>query len=145
MEILKNKLIMIQEQSFKYNEKISSTINIINFIRNIIKLQQEPEEVIILIGMDCKNNIIGFTDVSRGTINASQTTGREIFKRAVLMNCNKMIIAHNHPSGDPTPSTADIKMTNEIEKFAKYLDIQLLDHIVIGDNENYSIMINEKV
>lgn len=145
MQVLKNRLIMIKEQSFEYNQKLSSSIDTTNFIRNIIKLQQEPEEVLILIGMDCKNNIIGFVEVSRGTIGISQTTGREIFKRAVLMNCSKIILTHNHPSGDPTPSIVDIKMTNDIEKIAKYLDIQLLDHIVIGDNENYSIMINRKV
>ncbi len=145
MNIYKNKLIMIKEESYKYNQKLSCSTNTINFIKTIIKLQNEPEEVLMLIGLDCKNNIIGFSEVGRGTIDTIVTSPREIFKRALAMNCSKIILAHNHPSGDPTPSMCDYQMTEQIKKISKILDIQLLDHIVIGEKENYSIITNRKV
>lgn len=145
MEIYKNKLIMIKEQSYIYNKRLSCSIDSIEFINNIIQIQNEPEEVLFLIGLDNKNNIIGFIEIGRGTINACQTNCREIFKRALLMNCSKIILTHNHPSGDPTPSIQDYKITNTIKEISKLFEIQLLDHIVIGDTENYSIIADRKI
>lgn len=145
MEVFKNRLIMIKEENYKYNQKLNCSQNTIDFIRNIIQLQNEPEEVLYLLGLDSKNNIIGFLEIGRGTIDSIQTTPREIFKRALIMNCNKIILTHNHPSGDPTPSKCDYKMTENVKYISEILGIQLLDHIIIGDNENYSIIVNRKV
>lgn len=145
MEIVKNRLIMIKENNFKYDKKISCGEIAVNFIKNIIQLQNEPEEVLYLIGLDSKNNIVGFLETGRGTISGVTTTQREIFKRALLMNCVKIILTHNHPSGDPTPSKIDIDMTNKAKELSELFDIQLLDHIIIGDNENYSIFAKRKI
>ena len=142
MEIYKNKLLMVKEQNFKYNENISCTTKAVDFIRNIIKIQNEPEEVFTLIGLDAKNNILGFSEVSRGTLSSSLTTGREIFKRAILMNCSKILLTHNHPSGDATPSACDVKITENIKEISNLFDIQVIDHIIIGDKEDYSIIYN---
>lgn len=140
MDVYKNKLIMIKEENYKYNEKLCTTNQSIDFIRNILKIQNEPEEVLQVIGLDNKLNVIAFTEISRGTLSATQTTGRELFKKVLLMNCSKIILTHNHPSGDATPSKCDLEFTKKIEGISKLFDIQLLDHIIIGDLENYSIL-----
>lgn len=139
METYKHKLIMIKEQTYEYNQTMNGTSDAINFIRNIIKLQEEPEEILVAIGLNSKNDIIGFTEVARGCINTLNTTGRELFKRVLAMNCERIIIAHNHPSGNPEPSKADKDFTNKMYEVATYLGIQLLEHIIIGDNKEYSI------
>lgn len=145
MEVTKNKLIMIKEQSFKYDKTLSASTESIDFIRNIIKLQEEPEEVTILIALNAKNNIVGFCEVSRGTIDGTYSSGREVFKRAIIMNATKIILAHNHPSGDPTPSQADYQFTKSMKQTAELLGIKLIDHIVIGDTENYTIIFDKKI
>lgn len=145
MEVYKNKLIMLKEKSYTYNQKISCSQIVADFIRNIIQIQNEPEEVLYLLGLDAKNNLIGFVEVGRGTIDGVQTTPREILKRALLMNCAKIILTHNHPSGDSIPSKCDYEMTKKVEEISNILNIQLLDHVVIGEKENYSIVANRKV
>lgn len=145
MEISKNKLIMIKEKNFEYNQKLCCSDDTIKFLKEVVRLQEEPEEVLILIAMSSKNDIIGFCEVSRGNINENFTSGREIFKRAIILNSAKIILAHNHTSGDPTPSNADYKTTDKVKKIGDLLDIQLLDHIIIGENENFSIMANQKI
>jgi len=72
--------------------------------------------------------------VSIGTVNASLVHPREIFKVALLCNASAVILAHNHPSGNPTPSHEDIDITNRLKKAGEILGIEVLDHIIIGDN-----------
>ena len=76
--------------------------------------------------------------VSMGTINASLVTGREVFKSAILSNASYVILLHNHPSGDPTPSKDDIILTKRIIETGNLIGIPLVDHIIIGDNRYVS-------
>ena len=77
--------------------------------------------------------------MSTGSLNSSIVHPREIFKRAVLQNAASIIICHNHPSGDPTPSQEDINTTKRIYDAGKILGIELLDHVIIGDNKYTSL------
>ena len=72
-----------------------------------------------------------------GSLNVSVVHPREVFKRAILQNANSIILMHNHPSGDPTPSKEDIDMTDRLIEAGELLGIRVLDHIVIGDENNY--------
>lgn len=83
--------------------------------------------------LDSKNHVIANALVSVGTVNASLAHPRECYKPAVIVNAVAVIFAHNHPSGDPTPSTEDIQLTKQLKSAADVLGIDLLDHIVIGD------------
>jgi len=65
---------------------------------------------------------------------------REVFKAAILNNCNSIIVTHNHPSGDVTPSQADIQVTDILKKAGKLLNIEVLDHIITGDEDTYYSM-----
>jgi len=75
----------------------------------------------------------------QGSVNAAQVRIAEVFKEAIRANAPAIAIAHNHPSGDPTPSAADISLTAELNKAAKLLDIDLIDHLIVGDGRWISL------
>lgn len=89
--------------------------------------------------LDTKNNIIGDKDISIGTINATLVTPREVFTDAVKCSAANIIVLHNHPSGDPTPSNEDITTTQRLIESGAILGINLLDHIIIGNCEYISL------
>jgi len=97
-------------------------------------MDEEPEEVMVMIALDTKCKPTGIFEVSRGELSASIAHPREIYKRALLANAANIIIAHNHPSGDPAPSQDDIDITKRISEAGKILGIKLHDHLIIGDD-----------
>jgi len=96
------------------------------------RLEFSDREVFLVMHVDSKNRVVSVEAVFTGTINAAITSMREIFKGAILANATAIIVAHNHPSGDPAPSPEDIMLTANIAKAGELLDIPLLDHIIIG-------------
>ncbi|MGG7142279.1 RadC family protein [Clostridium nigeriense] len=97
------------------------------------------QEVLKLIMLDTKNNIIGIKDVFKGSLNSSIVHPREIFKEALKKSSSSIIICHNHPSGDPTPSKEDINITIRLKECGKIMGIDLLDHLIIGKNQYVSL------
>jgi DNA repair protein RadC len=75
--------------------------------------------------------------ISRGTLNASLVLPREVFKGALLANAHSLILAHNHPSGNTEPSSADRTVTETLLKAGKLLDVQILDHVIVGSTGKY--------
>lgn len=140
MTITRQKLLLVKEQEFKYNQKISSTIDLVDFIMNVLNINNEAQEVVYLLSLNNKNQLVSFTEIARGGLNMCNITQNEIFKNVLLSNSNKFILVHNHPSGDPTPSKNDIEVTKQILKSSNILGIDFLDHLIIGDNEYQSIM-----
>ena len=91
-------------------------------------------EHFVALPLDRKSRLIGRPiTVTTGIVSASLVHPREVFRSCIARNASKIIVAHNHPSGDPTPSSEDIRVTNQLAGAGKLLDIPLLDHIVIGD------------
>lgn len=99
-------------------------------------LAQEQLRVILL---DNKNAVVHIQHVYTGTVNASLIRAAEILKPAISRNCPAIIITHNHPSGDPTPSPEDVRVTEQIFHASRLLDIALHDHIVIGQGRFVSL------
>ena len=132
---------IIKENAGRYdvNKKIQSPEDVFNIAQKVIKANEYAEENLWLITLDTKNNITGIFTVSTGSLNSTIVHPREIFKRAVLQNAASIIICHNHPSGDPVPSQEDINITKRIYDAGKILGIELLDHIIIGDNKYTSL------
>ena len=97
------------------------------------------QEVLKLIMLDTKNNVIGIKDVFKGSLNSSIVHPREIFKEALKKSSASIIICHNHPSGDPTPSKEDINITIRLKECGKIIGIDLLDHLIIGKNKYISL------
>ena len=91
-------------------------------------------EQVTLVLLNSKNRLIKEIRLSKGTVNASLTTPREVFIYALKYEAVNFAMIHNHPSGDPTPSQEDIRLTNRIKESSKIVGINLIDHIIIGDN-----------
>ena len=89
--------------------------------------------------LDTKHRVERVTTVYQGSVSAAQVRVAEVFKEAVRANAPAIAIAHNHPSGDPTPSAADVALTAELAKAAQLLDIDLIDHVIIGDGRWLSL------
>jgi DNA repair protein RadC len=98
---------------------------------------RETEQFRVLY-LDRKNTLIADEEQARGTVDHVPVYPREVVKRALELNASALILVHNHPSGDPTPSDADILMTNQILDAAQVLGIALHDHLIIGKERELS-------
>ena len=101
--------------------------------KEFMRIHEEPEEYMYMICMNVKNKVIGVFEISHGTVNASLVSPREVFQKALLANAVSVIFLHNHPSGDCTPSREDIEVTKRLVEAGKILNIEVLDHIIVGD------------
>jgi DNA repair protein RadC len=101
-------------------------------------LQDEPTEVFAILCLSTKHRVIAYHEVSRGTLDSTLVHPREVFKAALLANAAAIIVCHNHPSGDPTPTVDDVEVTRRLAASGQVLGIELLDHIVVGDGRYYS-------
>ena len=99
-------------------------------------LEQEELRVILL---DTRNTIMDIVTVYKGSLNSSQVRVGELFKEAIRRNAAAVILIHNHPSGDPEPSPDDVAVTRSIVEAGKLMDIQVLDHMVIGAGRYISL------
>ena len=95
-------------------------------------LRQLTQETFITFTLDAKNNVIGRHLISLGIVDATLIHPREVFRPALIDGAAAIICAHNHPSGDPTPSTDDIKITRQLVEAGKIIGINILDHVIIG-------------
>jgi DNA repair protein RadC len=89
-------------------------------------------ENLMVVHMNTRRRPIGWEVISTGSLDTLLAHAREVFKSAILMNSSSIVIAHNHPSGDPTPSQADVKVTRDLIRAGQLLKIELTDHIVMG-------------
>ena len=102
------------------------------------KIGKEEKEHFSILCLDTRNNLI-VDDVSVGTLNASLVHPREVFKKAILNNSSHVIVAHNHPSGDPSPSEDDIITTKRLVEAGKILGIAVIDHIIVSRDKCISL------
>ena len=98
----------------------------------------DHEQMRILV-LDTKNRVVENISRYQGTVNSSVLRAAEVYRPAVIRNCPAIIICHNHPSGDPTPSPEDISVTQQLVAAGQHLDIELVDHLVIGNQRFVSL------
>lgn len=99
------------------------------------RLIHREQEVFVALPLDRKNHLIGNpVDISMGTVDASLAHPREVFRVCVRLAASSVIVAHNHPSGDPTPSNDDLEVTRQLVAAGRVVGIPLLDHVIIGDS-----------
>ena len=103
------------------------------------ELRYEKREIAKVIILNNKNTILKILDISLGGSNFAVICPKDILAEAIRMEAPKIILVHNHPSGDPSPSKSDYDMTEKVEKAAELMGIELLDHVVIGDMRYISI------
>ena len=120
------------------NIKLNNSNKIFEYFKHLFI--DEKQENFYAIYLDSKSKLITYKLLFKGTINSSLVHPREVFKYAYLESAYSIIVIHNHPSGDPTPSGADILVTNKLKEAAEILKIELVDHIVIGNMQYKSIL-----
>ncbi len=133
---MKLKAVKVSEERLEYS--ITSPEKAMNALHTM-GLHEEPEEVCVLLCLNTKGVITAYYEVSRGHLNGATIHPREVFKRALISNCNAIMIAHNHPSGDPTPSQEDIRITKRLIEVGELIGIEVLDHIIVGDDACLSL------
>lgn len=107
------------------------------------KMRFEKQEILKVAMLNNKNKLIKIKDIAKGGENFVRATIKSVLNEAVKIEASKIILIHNHPSGNPMPSNKDIEFTNNVEQAAEILGIQLLDHIVIG-NANYVSIFSQR-
>lgn len=124
-------------------ERIPSKINInspeavVEYLQKSIGLEKKEHFITLLL--DARNNLIKISNISVGSLNANIVHPREVFKEAIQASAAHIIIAHNHPSGEPDPSPEDVALTRRLIDAAKIIDIEILDHIIVTENSFSSL------
>lgn len=126
-----------------YSLKMDTPASIADYYME--QMRHLKEEVLIGVFFDSKCNFLGDAIVSKGSVNYAYVSPRDVFRHAFDYEAVLFVILHNHPSGDPYPSEDDMQITYRIEKGARILELQLVDHIIIGDNKYYSFKENGQI
>ena len=126
------------ERPLRLNTTITSPNDVANLLMN--ELRYEKKEIIKILILNTKNVIKRIIDIGAGDISSSKISIREVVEEIIKTGMKKFILVHNHPSGIAEPSTKDIEVTKEIKKAAELLEIQFIDHIIIGDGTFYSML-----
>lgn len=117
--------------------QVRSPADAANLMMPVMGLREQEELHVLLL--DTKNRVQSNDFIYRGSLNTTQIRVAELFKKAIRSNCNSLIVVHNHPSGDPTPSPEDVAVTKMIVEAGKLLDVDVLDHLIIGGQKYVSL------
>ncbi len=131
------------EKELLQTDVISHPNELIKWLNHKIGLNQQ--EHFIAIFLNTKNRIIHYKTMFIGTLDSSIVHPREIFKEAVIHSASKLIVVHNHPSSDLTPSKQDIHITNVIKETGMLIGIPLVDHLIVNHNGSFSLMHDLKI
>jgi DNA repair protein RadC len=104
------------------------------------KIVGQPQEMFFVIGLDVRNRILEDVEVARGTLTGVDVHARDVFRPLIRMSAAAGVLAHNHPSGDPTPSGEDRELTRRMQMIGELIGIPILDHVVVGATAFCSIM-----
>lgn len=108
-------------------------------------LAHEAQEVFAALLLNGKHRVVGFIEVSRGTLTTSLVHPREVFGPALRENAAALIVLHNHPSGDPEPSAEDLSVTERLKRAGELLGIPMLDHVIVGDSPTSFVSLRERL
>jgi DNA repair protein RadC len=136
LKIVHAAALKLSQQRVLRRPVIASWNDLLSYCR--AAMADEPIEQFRILFLDKKNILIADEVQQRGTVDHTPVYPREVVKRALEVSASAIILVHNHPSGDPTPSGADIEMTKQVATAAKALNIRVHDHIVIGKNREAS-------
>lgn len=135
---------LVREKSKMYEmntegRSVSSPGSAAKIVNDLLDMQNLTKEHFVILCLDTKRHISGVHTVHIGSLDASIVHPREVFQLALLNNASAIIAFHNHPSGNPSASSADIEVTHRLVEAGKLLGIPLLDHIIIGDGKYRSL------
>lgn len=138
IELKWSRVSTVKDGEAEYSKHVSNSTDTTDLIKALIG--DEVHEVLIVLHLNTKNKIVGYNEASRGGIAGSSVTPADVFRAALLSGASKIIVAHNHPSGEPQPSAEDIAFTKRIRHAGEILGVKLLDHVIIGDESSCSLL-----
>jgi len=144
-EIMTLKNSVMDEMSDRKGEKFSSPEAAYKLFRACMEFLDEEKEHFLMLSLDTKNQLKAVHIISIGSVNATIVHPREVFKNAILESAAAILVGHNHPSGDPTPSQPDIDITKKLVESGKILGVEMYDHIVFGDTRFISMKDQELI
>lgn len=118
-------------------ELASGPAEVAEFLRGI-GLHEEEQEHLVALALDTKNHVRGYSTVTVGLVDSSLGHPREVYRQAIISGASGVIIAHQHPSGDCTPSADDLRITRQLKQAGEIIGIRLLDHIIIAGDRHLS-------
>ncbi len=124
------------QQQLQTGDALTSPKHAIEYLRHT--LQNKQEETLLAIFLDNQNRVLAIETLSKGTVDQASIHPRQLVERVLAHHAKSIILAHNHPSGDPTPSQQDRDITDQTRKLLKMIDVQLLDHLIIGHGQYYA-------
>ena len=128
-------------KDYDKSSQIKESKDVLNYVEDFRDLDKE---VFVCFYLNTKNRIIKREVLSIGTLNSALIHPREVFRSAVLFASSKIIICHNHPSGDPKPSDEDIDLTERMKQAGEILGIKMIDHIIVTKKRHWSYVVNGK-
>ncbi len=134
LKIVSLKMETDKEIRYEYNEEITHPIIAKDLATRIIG--HSDRESFLVLSLNIKHKINNASVISQGAVDYSLVHPREVFKTAILSNSNKIMVFHNHPSGDTYPSKEDINLTKRLKECGEILGISLMDHIIVSENES---------
>lgn len=132
---------LVKESAVNYNSKFSKFVcpsDIVKMLNDVFDLHRQTEEFVYELCLNTAGGLIGVFEISHGVVNSSLCSNREIMMKALLCNASSVIIVHNHPSGEISPSSYDFDTEKKIKEGCNIMGVPLLDFIIIGDNDYYS-------
>lgn len=131
----------VEEQAIDYpTQALSQPAQVAELVRQLIKEESDPfVEYFYAFYLDAKGQINGINQVAKGSMTSCIVHPREVFKGALMTATTAIIVAHNHPSGDPKPSSSDLAITRRLKQAGKLLGVEVIDHVVVGDDSWESI------
>lgn len=141
-EITRYTVKLVKEECKRYEVEnpVRSVTSAVNLLNKVFDFEDLPTEMLVIVALDVKKKVIGTFVISQGTINMTLVSPREIFQKALLANAHSIIVAHNHPSGDPAPSKQDIAFTKDLIQAGKIMEMQICDSIILGHDSYYSFL-----
>ena len=132
---------LVKESSVAYNleKPIVNPATAAEIVNRVFDMENQPNEVFAILCLNTKKKVAGAHIISQGSLSSAIVHPREVFKAAILNNAASIVLAHNHPSGDPEPSREDIETTHRLVNAGNILGINVLDHIIVGDGKYISL------
>lgn len=141
-----DRVILVKDKAVNYEaEKLNAPEKIVKLMQELLHMGKMAEEYCYMIALNSVCRILGIFFISKGTVNASLITPRELYIRALLAGAVQVILCHNHPSGTVMPSDADIEVTNRVKKAGELVEVKLVDHIIIAGDSYYSFKEDERL
>lgn len=137
-------LILAKESSHIYPavDRVCAPADVADVMNDVFHLGIMAEEYMYMLCLNAAGRLIGVFEVSHGSMDCALTSPREIFMKALMAGAHHIILAHNHPSGDCTPSSDDRKTTDRVRESGKLLNMELQDHVIIGNGTYFSFKEN---